>query len=228
MSQSTTTAGSQGIDSNAPVSQYSNDSSNVMYSQGETHDPNLHLRYPDRQQEVFTSSESFVPCSLDVPLTQLSQQSPQSVSATPSPVVVQQSIEDKVRNDIARMNEEFTKHKYEAFVHGKMHLIFKVYPFDLEKKWSVDTLIIQNNLFKESKDFKNLSCKYFLLDSSFSIAHSVYLAVVPRSFFYDAYLFQLLADRFDSGRRVLQVDGVAQGQLVADTLAHELTANRAL
>lgn len=123
MSQSTTTDGSQ-----------------HPFSQNETVDPNMHLRYPDRLEFAYTpSEESFVACSLDVPLTQMSEAvvaQSLSVSATPSPVSPQEQERDKqekVKKDIARMNEEFTKHKYEAFVHKNMHLMFKVYPFDL--KW---------------------------------------------------------------------------------------------
>ena len=94
--------------------------------------------YPDRQPEFEEPGESeeisIAPDSLNPTLTQVSQ-STQSVSATPSQAEERQRVEDKVRADIARMNEEFAKHKYEAFVHKKMHLIFKVYPFDL--KWCV-------------------------------------------------------------------------------------------
>ena len=57
--------------------------------------------------------------------------STQSVSATPTPTL---STEDKTRQDIARMNEEFKKHGYEAFVHKNMHLMYRVYPFDLSEK----------------------------------------------------------------------------------------------
>ena len=137
MSQSTTTAGSQ--------AEHSLDSS-VMHSQDETFqnfrsDDNPNINYPDRQEdESFSSQGSFVPCSIDIPLTQLSQSckaSTQSVSATPTPTVQSAqdlSMEDKVRRDIARMNEEFVKHKYEAFVHKNMHIVFKVYPFELKPK----------------------------------------------------------------------------------------------
>ncbi len=140
MSQSTTTAGSQ--------AEHSLDSS-VMHSQDETFqnfrsDENPNINFPDRQEEEgFSSQGSFVPCSIDIQLTQLSQSckaSTQSVSATPTPTVQpgttaqDLSMEDKVRSDIERMNKEFAKHKYEAFVHKNMHLMFKVYPFDLKPK----------------------------------------------------------------------------------------------
>jgi len=98
--------------------------------------------YPDRQPEfeesVASEEISIAPDSLNPTLTQVSQ-STQSVSATPSQAEERQrvatTVEDKVRADIARMNEEFAKHKYEAFVHNRIHLIFKVYPFDLQ--WCV-------------------------------------------------------------------------------------------
>jgi hypothetical protein len=140
MSQSTTTAGSQ--------AEHSLDSS-VMHSQDETFqnfrsDETPNINFPDRQEEEsFSSQGSFVPCSVDIQLTQLSQSckaSTQSVSATPTPTVQpgttaqDLSVEDKARRDIERMNEEFAKHKYTAFVHKNMHMIFRVYDFDLKPK----------------------------------------------------------------------------------------------
>jgi hypothetical protein len=100
----------------------------------ETYDPNLQLKYPDRQPSAAPSSdESFVACSLDVPLTQLSQQ---SVSATPCSSVAESAIESdetqRVRRSIAELCEQLHGLKYETFVHKNMHLAFKIYPFDLE------------------------------------------------------------------------------------------------
>jgi hypothetical protein len=127
MSQSTTTAGSQGE---------SQPTLNV-YSQEATYQQQFAsaISYADRQDEFQNpSQQSIVPSSLDVPLDQLSQgqvMSTQSVSATPTPTL---STEDKARQDIARMNEEFKKHGYKAFVDKNMHLMYRVYPFDLSEK----------------------------------------------------------------------------------------------
>ena len=136
---STTTAGSQ--DSQV---------SDEMHSQNQTLYPDLRLNYPDRQDDVLSTEDSFVRSSLDVQLTQLSPPtqasqlsnasrtthvsatpSMQSVSATPTPL----SIEDKVRKDIDELNRQFKSHGYEAFVHRNMHIMFKCYPFDLAQDW---------------------------------------------------------------------------------------------
>jgi hypothetical protein len=84
---------------------------------------------PDRQEYNFDSSQEYVPSSLQMPLTQQSQQSKQgaadsqqSVSATPS-----QDGYDNLRSTIKKMNEEFRKYGYEAFVHNNTHFIFKTY-----------------------------------------------------------------------------------------------------
>jgi hypothetical protein len=116
--------------------------------------------YPDRQPEFEEPGESeeisIAPDSLNPTLTQVSQ-STQSVSATPSQAEERQrvatTVEDKVRADIARMNEEFAKHKYEAFVHKKMHLIFKVYPFDLEWCVFLSTDLYYQTLIKKFIQF---------------------------------------------------------------------------
>jgi len=114
MSQSTTTAGSQ-----------------YSQSQNETYDQRWRTDYPDRQEYNFDSSQEYVPCSLQVPLSQTSQQSKegaamtdsqQSVSATPSP-----DGHDNLRRAIAKMNENMRKQGYEAFVHNNTHFMFKTY-----------------------------------------------------------------------------------------------------
>ena len=126
MSQSTTTAGSQG-ESQPTLNVYSQEATYQQFASA--------ISYGDRQDEFqHLSQQSIVPCSLDVPLTQLSEgqvMSTQSVSATPTPTL---STEYKARQDIARMNEEFKKHGYKAFVDKNMHLMYRVYPFDLSEK----------------------------------------------------------------------------------------------
>ena len=114
---------SQGESPKSRVSQGGTDcNQNLLYAQ--------YAEYADRQEDVYKpSDESFVPCSIEMPLTQMPSSggdlSTQSASATPV------SLEDKVREDIDKMNEEFKRHGYEAFVHNNMHLMFKVYPFKL-------------------------------------------------------------------------------------------------
>ena len=148
MSQSTTTAGSQGQDSLDSSVVYSQDQTLQTTHSGEN--PTIN-NFPDRQEDEGSSSQgSFVACSLETPYTQMSQakgstlESTQSISATPTPTAMPAVVpnvpnvntvlqeQEKVKRDIARMNEEFAKHKYEAFVHKNMHLMFKVYPFDLK------------------------------------------------------------------------------------------------
>ena len=144
MSQSTTTAGSQA-------------------SQEDTYNQGLYLiernyipdpDYPDRLDFAYSSQDSIAPCSLGVPLTQLSEHSPplqmpnsvnpsdhtammepplstQSVSATPTPP----DGHEKLREGLAKMNNDLRRHGYDAFVRGSTHYMIKTYHgIDLERK----------------------------------------------------------------------------------------------
>jgi hypothetical protein len=145
MSQSPTTAGSQA-------------SQEDTYNQGlylieRNHIPDLD--YPDRLDFAYSSQESIAYCSLGVPLTQLSDHSPplmpnsvnpsdpmlmhphisphptQSVSATPTPP----DGHEKLRDGLARMNNDLRSHGYDAFVRGSTHYMIKTYHgIDLERK----------------------------------------------------------------------------------------------
>lgn len=61
-----------------------------------------------------------------------------------------------------------------------------------------------------------------------ALAHRVDVAVVARALLDHADLLQHLADRANPAGRVPELDGVAQRQLVADPLAHELAPDRPL
>jgi hypothetical protein len=142
MDMSTTTAGSQ--DSQV---------SDEMHSQNQTLYPNFHLNYPDRQDSVQSSEESFVQSSFDAQLTQISPTQAsqlsnasqtthisatpfsQSVSATPTPRLNENMVRQQVGNRIDEINTEFRRHGYQAFVHGRLHIIIKEYPFDLTPNW---------------------------------------------------------------------------------------------
>ena len=139
---STTTAGSQ--DSQV---------SDEMHSQNQTLYPDRQLNYPDRQDSVQSPEESFMQSSFDVPLTQISPtQASQlsnasqtthisatpfsrSVSATPTPRLIENTMSQQVGKRIDEINTEFKRHGYEAFVHGRLHIIIKEYPFDLTPNW---------------------------------------------------------------------------------------------
>ena len=75
-----------------------------------------------------SSNESFVASSVEVPLSQMTSDS--NPPPAPSRTFTEEE-KKKVKDDITEMNLRFTQHGYEAFVHNRMHLIFKVYPFDL-------------------------------------------------------------------------------------------------
>ena len=109
-------------------------------SANDTCDQRLMLNYPDRQDEMVAEStdESFAAFTVEVPLSQTTDQCSTPVNSCPPPLAqsharsfTEEEIR-KVREDITEMNSRFTEHGYEAFVHNKMHLIFKIYPFDLE------------------------------------------------------------------------------------------------
>ena len=137
MSQSTT----DGHSTQTPVQCTQND------SQIDTYDQRLPFNYPDRQDEVIAEStdESFAADSVSSSFSSslgVSLNAPHNVShnvshnaSHHSPQTTRTFTEEeiqKVKDDIAEMNQRFMQHGYEAFVHKKMHLIFKVYPFDLE------------------------------------------------------------------------------------------------
>jgi hypothetical protein len=102
---------------------------------------------------AYSSQESIAYCSLGVPLTQLSDHSQmpnsvnpsdpmlmhthistpstQSVSATPTP----SDGHEKLREVIAKMNNDLQRLGYDAFVRGSTHYMIKTYHgIDLERK----------------------------------------------------------------------------------------------
>lgn len=114
----------------------------VQCSQNDTYDERLRLNYPDRQDDMVPEStdESFAASSMAsatsitsitsiTPVTPVPNAS-QQVRTQTTRTFTEEEIQ-KVKDDIAEMNQRFVQHGYEAFVHNKMHLIFKVYPFDL-------------------------------------------------------------------------------------------------
>lgn len=143
MSQSTTTAGSQASQEDTM--------NQGLWLIGQNYNPDPEC--PDRQEYVLSSQESIAPCSLGVPLTQVSEPSPssatpnaslydpmllfarplstQSVSATPTPP----DGHERLRSAITRMNADMEKHGYIAFVRGNTHIMFKTYHgIDLERE----------------------------------------------------------------------------------------------
>ena len=132
MSQSTTTDGQ----SQTPVQ------CSQTESQNETYDQRLRFNYPDRQEEMVAEStdESFAPCSVNSEMSaspvqtsvQLESSETIETTTTHTPRIFTEEEIRKVRDDINEMNQRFAQHGYEAFVHNKMHLIFRVFPFDLQ------------------------------------------------------------------------------------------------
>ena len=137
MSQSTTTDGQ----SQTPVQ------CSQTESQNETYDQRLRFNYPDRQEEMVAEStdESFAPCSVNSEMsaspvqTGVQLESSETIetietietTTTHTRTFTEEEIQ-KVRDDINEMNQRFAQHGYEAFVHNKMHFIFRVFPFDLQ------------------------------------------------------------------------------------------------
>ncbi len=57
-------------------------------------------------------------------------------------------------------------------------------------------------------------------------AHSVYLTMVARPLLHHAYLLKHFINGPHARGRVLEVDCVSEGELIADALAHELASDR--